>query len=176
LRGSWALSAPVLTSLGRKLGLGMGGRLAEFFALEWSAFRERRYMVHFTLQLARDAIGRGNRLKGVKGKKARTTLVLPSWWDHHRPRGRARQQSGTRPAAPSHGCLLDQHALRCRRGERGRAGVACGRHTYSRLIIEADGSRNCRNHWVTLRSKPLGTTTATSQKTQPRRLPALALR
>lgn len=49
--------------------------------------------MRFSLQLARDGAG----LKILKGKESRTTLVLPSWWDHHpRSRGRVLGNEGMR--------------------------------------------------------------------------------
>jgi integrase len=95
--------------------------------------------VRFTLRLARDAIERGDGLKRLKGKEARTTLGLPSWRDYHRARARARQRIGARAAASAYGFPLDQHPLRCRRGNvEGQAWHEL-RHTYSGLFFEAGG-------------------------------------
>lgn len=125
-----------------ELGLGTGGRQAELFALEWAAFRESSCTVRFTLQLARDAVGRGDGLKVLKGKESRTTLALPSWWDHHRGRARGRVlgNEGVRGPRLLHtsfrwiNVLYDDAEVNAE-GQ----GMHALRHTYARLFLEAGG-------------------------------------
>jgi integrase len=98
--------------------------------------------VRFTLQLARDAIGRGDGLKGLKGKEARTTLVLPSWWDHHlaRARGRVLGNESIRGPRLLHTAFRWINTLYdvAQVNAEGQAWHAL-RHTYSRLFLEAGG-------------------------------------
>jgi integrase len=141
-RGPCQHRPPFSMRLAVEIGLGTGGRQAELFALDWSAFRERSCTVRFTLQLARDAIGRGDGLKGLKGKEARTTLVLPSWWDHHRAtaRGRVLGNEGVRGPRILHTAFRWINTLYDIAGvnAEGQAWHAL-RHTYSRLFLEAGG-------------------------------------
>jgi integrase len=141
-RGAGQHRPPFSMRLAVELGLATGGRQAELFALEWSAFRERSCTVRFTLQLARDAIGRGDGLKALKGKEARTTLALPSWWDHHRPGGRGRVLGNEDVRGPRtlHTAFRWINTLYdvAKVNAEGQAWHAL-RHTYSRLFLEAGG-------------------------------------
>jgi site-specific recombinase XerD len=126
---------PIRRSL--ELGLGTGGRQAELLALDWSAFRERDRTVRFTVQI--DRLGAG--LVHLKGKLARTTLVLPSWWAHHDRAARGRVLDLGR----TDGAMLNPAGKWMRRLYE-RAGIAdihqtwhALRHTYARLFIEQGG-------------------------------------
>lgn len=121
-----------------ELGLATGGRQAELFALEWSAFREASRTARFVAQLAHDSSG----LAPLKGKRARTALVLPSWWEHHerRSRGRILGQEDVAGARLLHTAyrwinyLYDHAGLNAQ----GQAWHVL-RHTYARLFIEMGG-------------------------------------
>ncbi|HKO16250.1 MAG TPA: tyrosine-type recombinase/integrase, partial [Gemmatimonadaceae bacterium] len=136
LQGSRRTPFPMRRAV--ELGLGMGGRQAELFALEWPAFREASCTVRLTVQLARD----GRALAPLKGKRARTTLVLPSWWAHHERRGRGRilgleQLDGPRVLHLAYrwiNYLYDHAGLNAQ----GQAWHVL-RHTYARIFVEAGG-------------------------------------
>jgi integrase len=64
-----------------ELGLGTGCRVAELGALEWSAFDADAKSVRVCWQVPPD--GYGTTLQPLKGRRNRTALVLPSWWDFH---------------------------------------------------------------------------------------------
>jgi site-specific recombinase XerC len=125
-----------------ELGLGTGGRQGELFGLTEGAFRHRA--VRFTAQLNI----RGE-LAPLKGKHARTALVLPDWWAWHRqgaPGGDRVLRTGRRDAAVLRISgrwiwLLYRTAERLH----GLAPVPDGigwhalRHTYARVFIESGG-------------------------------------
>jgi site-specific recombinase XerD len=120
-----------------ELGLGTGGRQAELLALDWPSFRERDKTVRFTVQVNR--LGTG--VTHLKGKLARTALVLPSWWAHHDRTARGRVLDLGRVD----GALLNPAGKWLRRLYV-RAGIVnihqtwhALRHTYSRLFIEQGG-------------------------------------
>lgn len=64
-----------------ELALATGARQQELFALEWTAFNADARTVRITRQLSK----LGKRFMPLKGKMARTALVLPSWWEWHVP-------------------------------------------------------------------------------------------
>lgn len=122
--------------LALELGLGTGGRQAELAALDWEQFRHGDRTVRFNQQVTTD----GQDVKPLKGKVARTALVLPSWWHFHRPCGKGRvlvwehgrvdlstmytQLKTLYDAAGLNGPGLAWHTLR---------------HTYSRIFLEMGG-------------------------------------
>lgn len=125
---------PIRRSL--ELGLGTGGRQAELLALDWSAFRERDRTVRITVQV--DRLGSG--VTHLKGKQARTALVLPSWWEHHDRLATGRVLDLGRVD----GALLNPAGKWLRRLYKA-AGIDVGqtwhalRHTYARQFIEQGG-------------------------------------
>jgi integrase len=125
--------------------LATGARQAELFALEWRQLDETARTVRISHQLYRDGVGR---TKPLKGKLARTTLVLPPLWPYleatdsdwrsrigiilARGDGRA---FGRRPQT-----LLVASILNAARLARPGVGYHAGRHAYARLFVEANGS------------------------------------
>lgn len=79
-----------------ELGLATGGRVAELMALEWEDFDQAHRTVRFRRQLVREG---SNEVKGLKGDKSRTALVLPEWWEFHRPGASGRIVKLRRPMA-----------------------------------------------------------------------------
>lgn len=59
----------------------MGPRQQELFALEGGRINPREKTIRITRQLVKD----GHGFEALKGKRARTALVLPFWWEHHQP-------------------------------------------------------------------------------------------
>lgn len=123
-----------------ELGLGSGARRNEMLALEWSHFRRRDRSVRISAQLN----DRGTGLKGLKGKRNRTTLVLPCFWDHV---GRAIPTTGyvllPRPhAGAAHHAIRDWALVLYEAAglATARKGWHTLRHTYARLFLEAGGS------------------------------------
>ena len=126
---------PILRSI--ELGFATGGRCAELLALDWSAFREGDRTVRITVQVARESTG----VKHLKGKQARTALVLPSWWAHHDRHARGRVLDLGR----EDGAMLNPAGKWLRRLYT-RAGIVdihqtwhALRHTYARKFIELGG-------------------------------------
>lgn len=127
--------------LALELLLGTGARQQELFALSWSALSERDRSVRITEQLEKDYARR----KPLKGKRARTALVLPSWWSFvdgavsdwrsrvglvlAYPDGRAIRGRQQRK-------IIDRVLDAARLKETG-VGFHAGRHTYGRLCLEA---------------------------------------
>ena len=62
------------------VGLFMGLRMGEIFALSWGDIAAPARTVRPQLQVPKDSLV----LKPLKGKRARTALILPGWWEHHR--------------------------------------------------------------------------------------------
>ena len=131
------VGTPVPIRLALELGLGTGARQAELFALEWSAFRPADRTVRITVQVNRLGTGTTH----LKGKQARTALVLPSWWEHHDNLGSGRVLDLGR----TDGALLNPAGRWLRRLYE-RAGITdvaqtwhALRHTYARLFIEGGG-------------------------------------
>jgi integrase len=140
-------------------------------ALDWSAFRERDRTVRFTRQVA--SVGEG--FKALKGKRARTALVLPAWWEHHRRGARGLVLGATRLGEPalhaSYRWLKLVYEIAGVDGE-GR-GWHTLRHTYARLFIELGGRlEELQRSLGTSPSRPPRTATGTSTRTRPRRSPA----
>lgn len=122
--------------LALELALATGCRVAELGALEWSAIDAEDMTVRVQWQVP--PFGDPARLQPLKGRKARTALVLPSWWDFHDPdaTGRVLLAPGAAPAAHRsverwYDAILDTAGLK----RVGRHAHAC-RHTYARLALE----------------------------------------
>ena len=125
--------------------LATGARQAELFALEWRNLNEEARTIRIARQLYRDGVGR---TKPLKGKLARTALVLPPLWpylDAAAPEWRSRiglllaradgRALGRRPQT-----LLMAAVLNTARLARPGVGFHAGRHAYARLFVEANGS------------------------------------
>lgn len=63
-----------------EIGLSMGLRQGEMFALRWQEIDREARSVRVNWQVPKDR----HELKPLKGKQARTALVLPEWWGFHR--------------------------------------------------------------------------------------------
>ena len=80
------------------IGLYMGLRQGEVFALTWQDIKPNERTVRVQLQVPKESV----ELKPLKGKLARTALIMPEWWDLHRYDavgficGRTGQPVGTR--------------------------------------------------------------------------------
>jgi integrase len=122
--------------LALELALATGCRLAELGALEWSAIDADERTIRVRHQLPPD--GYGHVLQPLKGRRNRTALILPSWWDFHddQASGRILLADGIETCAIY---TLSQHFARIiERAGIKRAGqnVHTFRHTYSRLALE----------------------------------------
>ncbi len=120
-----------------ELAIATGLRQGELFALKWESFNEREKTVRITIQVEKDT----GRKKHLKGKNARTALVLPSWWEFYDTNkngrvlgGRKGQVLVTRMQRLLVNRVLDTAGLN---------DVGIGwhsfRHTYARLFIEMGG-------------------------------------
>ena len=117
------------------VGLYMGARQGEIFALAWQEISKPSRTVRFNFQVQKDRA----ELKPLKGKLARTALVLPEWWELHRPAvgfvvGRAGRPMGTTAQRDMITRVLDASGLN---------GPGIGwhvlRHTFARLFLERGG-------------------------------------
>lgn len=69
---------PPRARLAVELAVATGMRQQELFAAPWRALDRERRTIRITRQL--DRMGK---FKALKGKKSRTAVVLPSWWEWH---------------------------------------------------------------------------------------------
>lgn len=130
---TWADSHGPDSRLALELALGTGMRRGELIAAEWSDLREASRSLR--VQRQRDARGR---LRGLKGKRARTSLVLPSWWPFHDREARGRiltvvnthRRWSAFTNAMFNAAGINQPGM----------GAHVFRHTYSRLFLEGGGS------------------------------------
>ena len=117
-------------------GLFMGLRMGEIFALSWGDINADTRTVRLQLQVPKDSL----ELKPLKGKRARTALILPGWWEHHRMDavgfvcGRTGRPVGTRTQRNLVTRVLDTAGL-----NRLGWGWHVFRHTYARRFIEQGG-------------------------------------
>jgi integrase len=120
-----------------ELGLGTGLRQHELFALRWDQIDEASRTCRVTHQLSK---GSSVKLVPLKGKQARTTLILPEWWQHHRPQPGPVLRGIKGPYLPTGTQQQLIHRIYDRAGltYEGRAWHML-RHTYSRLFIERGG-------------------------------------
>lgn len=119
-----------------ELGLSTGLRQGELFALRWDAIDIESRTVRVQWQAPKDR----RTLKPLKGKRARTALVLPGWWTWHRAEGDGfilhykGRQVNTRTQRNLITRVLDTAGL----NEMG-AGWHRTRHSYAREFIERGG-------------------------------------
>jgi integrase len=117
-----------------ELALASGLRRNELFALEWRWFNIDERTVRVVRQLHKQ------RPEFVipKSKKARTTLVLPSWWDHHDPdaSGLVLSMSDGTMVMPQGITRLFRRLLEEAGVYRMGVGLHTFRHTYARNFIE----------------------------------------
>ena len=117
-------------------GFFMGLRMGEIFALSWGDINATTRTVRPQLQVPKDSL----ELKPLKGKRARTALILPGWWEHHRSDavgfvcGRTGRPVGTRTQRNLVTRVLDTAGL-----NRLGWGWHVFRHTYARRFIEQGG-------------------------------------
>ena len=119
-----------------EVGLYMGLRQGEIFALRWEDIDSDTKTVRIQWQQPKDRLTP----KPTKGKYARTALVLPGWWpDKQRGFGlmvaRDGKPCGSRTQSHLITRVLDTAGL----NEIGR-GWHILRHTYSRMFLESGGS------------------------------------
>jgi len=119
------------------IGLFMGLRMGEIFALQWADIDPVSKTVRVRFQVPKDRV----ELRPTKGKLSRTALVLPDFWEHYRADavglccGRAGRPVGTRTQRNLITRVLDAAGL----NQLGR-GWHILRHTYARSFLEARGS------------------------------------
>lgn len=123
---------PKVARLLVEMGVATGARQMELFALQWQDFNAEQCTVRISRQLAS-----ATQTKHVKGKRPRTTLVLPEWWKFQRSSlGWVLPTSlGTMLSEGKQRDLLSSILDTARLNERGVA-FHSFRHTYSRLLLE----------------------------------------
>jgi integrase len=126
-----------LYRLSLELGLASGGRRHELFAVRWEQIREAAKTIRFTHQLAIDS----RALVPLKGKKARTTLLLPGWWEWHRPtaKGFILTTDAGELLSPSLLSHLRARLLTAAEIHRPGVGWHVDRHTYAREYMVEGG-------------------------------------
>lgn len=128
--------APRACRMALELGICMGLRQGEIFALKWEDIDARGRTTRVQWQVPKDS----KTPKHLKGKRARTTLVHPDWWTHHRPAiglvlpGDDGKPLGTRSQRNIITRILDTAGL----NEKG-LGWHSTRHTYARRYLEGEG-------------------------------------
>lgn len=117
-------------------GIATGCRVAELGALAWSAFDAHERTVRIRAQVPADGYARG--LQPLKGRRNRTALVLPSWWDFHDERATCRVVLKAGVESISHRALERWFAQIIEAAGVGRDGqnAHTTRHTYARLALE----------------------------------------
>lgn len=122
--------------LGVELALATGARSQELFALEWRDINPKSRTVRIDRQQIRDT----TRTKPLKGKTARTAVVLPSWWDYHTGgTGRVLRRADGRGIGSSLARRTIDRLLKRAGQKRAGAGWHDFRRTYGRLFLEAGG-------------------------------------
>lgn len=123
--------------LSLELALACGARRHELFALRWEQIRPAAKTVRITHQLGVES----RSLVPLKGKNARTALVLPSWWEFHREGAK-----GFIFTDPAGGLVAPTQLEKIRRrllehAELYRPGVGwhVDRHTYARDFVVEGG-------------------------------------
>jgi len=124
--------------------LGTGARQQELFALEWVRLHEATRTLRIVEQLDRDTTAR----IPLKGKRARTALVLPAFWAYvdaavpgwRRHIGLILPGAGGRALYARPQLLLLNRVLDAARIKEKGMGWHTARHTYARLLLESGGS------------------------------------
>lgn len=114
-----------------RTGLATGCRKAELWALEWADFRADRRSVRVQRQIGWP----GTNTKGLKGKRARTALVLPGFMDTLTWGTTGRVVPGWVPNEASADDVVQRVFTRAGVNKTGR-GSHVLRHTYSRIGLE----------------------------------------
>jgi integrase len=127
---------PVDVRLMLEIGLGTGVRLNEALALRWADFDATSK----TVRIARQFTPGTSRVQQLKGKQARTALVLPFFWAHHREgedycvldrEGKALNDGRVYAAT--------KRALKAAQVYGPQRGFHDARRTYGRLFLEMGG-------------------------------------
>lgn len=118
-----------------EVGLAMGLRQGEIFALRWDDLSPETHSVRIQRQVPKDGITP----KPLKGKMGRTALVLPSWWERHTGGiglmlGKGGDPVGSRTQRNLITRVLDTAGL-----NQVGMGWHVLRHTYARLCLEEYG-------------------------------------
>lgn len=117
-----------------ELLLATGVRQQESRAIRREDFDRGTRTARITRQFSRE----GARAVRLKGKRSRTALVLPSWWEHHRAGTGLVLSRGAKPLGNRTLVNLANRVLDAARlGGEGRFHIF--RHTYARLFMEAGG-------------------------------------
>lgn len=110
-----------------------GARKSEALALRWGDFHPTARTVLIARQVTRT--GRGT--KPTKGKRLRTALVLPEYWEHYEPgSGLIEDPPPSQTALQMWFQGLKDHAGL---GHLRRVGLHACRHAYARLFLERGG-------------------------------------
>ena len=110
-----------------ELAVGTGGRRRELEALDWQNLDPKTRAVKFTRQVDVRMGG----FRRLKGNKARTAVVLPSWWDHHQM-GQQGRVVGDQPLPT----LVLHRLLREVGLDEAGVGWHSFRHTYARIFLD----------------------------------------
>lgn len=121
------------TLLAVEIGLTMGLRQGEIFALRWEAIDAQEESVRVQWQIPKGS----TTPKPLKGKLARTAFILPEWWPHHRKRTGIIVDVPTRRRQ----WVMIKSVLETAGLDRVGAGWHLLRHQYSREFVEGRGGR-----------------------------------
>jgi integrase len=115
-----------------EVALNTGVRLGELLALRWQDFDPDSKTVRISRQFASGS----TRIVKLKGKKARTAIVLPEFWQHYRPEGELVMGRPLR----DYQVYWKVHGLLEAAGVYGQQrGIHDARRTYGRLFLEMGG-------------------------------------
>lgn len=112
------------------LGLATGGRKAELWGLDWGDFKSDYRSVRFSRQLAWPGTG----TKGLKGKRARTALILPGFISRLKKHRKGRVFS--MQPSEDQASVLFRELLKRAGLYRTQRGMHILRHTYARIGME----------------------------------------
>ena len=120
-----------------ELAITTGRRVAELGAIEWRGFNKDDRTVRIRAQVPPDGYGLTT-LQPLKGRRNRTALVLPSWWNFHRDDARGRVILTDGVSTVAHRSLerwcrqiIEASGLK-RHGQNAHT----FRHTYARICLE----------------------------------------